>query len=357
MMIGFSQVVALGQQPQRGPESTPPSTGRPAAPPTSPPEMSVDEAIRAANDALDELPSATDSDIRSSLLDELDRLTEIVRNAEPSNPWLHFLYGRAYAATGRQGDAIDLLRKFVETREGRNEWRAHRILGDLFVDEFPRLANANYRKAAALNDHEPTVLLGLSRCAAKIGAYAEAVRLAEQTVAADGRQTIRYLNHLARLLVDGRQWTRARREAQAALRLADQAARNRPGERGPLQVLDAQYQLLVDVSTGLTNETPAASQPYLETARYLRARGDNAAMMYLFQILRVLEVGIERTAPNPPPELLQEYAQTLAQVGRRDQAIAEFERLLSLDPSNPVAAEWLRRLHEPQPEADPRPDP
>jgi hypothetical protein len=44
-------------------------------------------------------------------------------------------------------------------------------------------------------------------------------------------------------------------------------------------------------------------------------------------------------------------------VGRKDAAIAEFEKLLAIDPSNPVATEWLRRLREALPNAGLPPDP
>ena len=346
MTIGLIEVVALGQQPDRDADSTSTSTEQPTAPPSAPADMSVDEAIRAAIKAIDELQSADDKDTRSSLLADFNRFAKVVADSAPDNPWLQYLYGRAYAATGRQGDAIDLLRKFVETREGRNEWLAHRILGDLFIEGFPRLAIANYRKAAALNENEPTVLFGLSRCAARIGEYDDAVRDAEQTVAADGRRTILYLNHLASLLANGQQWARAASEAKAALTLAQEAAKDPAGKPPPLQLLDAQYKLLIDISGGQSAANPMAPQPYIDTARYLRARGDNAAKMNLWQILHVLELGMERTAPNTGPQLLQEYAKTLAQVGQRNEAVAEFEKLLAIEPSNPVAAEWLPRLRQ-----------
>jgi tetratricopeptide (TPR) repeat protein len=352
-MIGFPMPVAVGQQPEGVTEPPVPSTEQ--LPASS--AMTVDEAIHAAIEVLDKLQAGEDSDTKASLLEEFDRLAGIVRDTAPDNPWLHYLYGRLQALTGRQGDAIDLLRKFIETREGRNEWRAHRLLGDLFVGDFPRLAKANYRRALALNENEPTVLFGLSRCAAKVGEYPEAIRLAEETVTADGRKTIRYLNHLARLLTRTQQWAPAKREAQAALRLADQAVEARPGEQTPLEALDAQYELLADICAGQANETPEAIEPYLETARYLRARGELAVKINLFPILDILQTAIEQTGPNPAPELIEEYAKTLAQLGRKDSAIAEFEKLLAVDPSNPVAAEWLHRLREPQPDTAPPPDP
>jgi len=42
--------------------------------------------------------------------------------------------------------------------------------------------------------------------------------------------------------------------------------------------------------------------------------------------------------------LQEQHAVKLAEVGRTEYAIAAFEKLLTLDPSNSTAAEWLERL-------------
>ena len=116
------------------------------------PQLTVEEAISAAIEAIDRLDAAEDLETRQEVVDEITRHIEQVLAQEPGNPWLHYLYGRVYAAVGRLADARDQLLKFAQTREGQNEWQTHGILGDLFVGAFPRLAKPHYERAAALKD-------------------------------------------------------------------------------------------------------------------------------------------------------------------------------------------------------------
>ncbi len=348
VLIPCLAVAVANGQPSGSPGSSEPAADIPAAE-EAPPDLSVDEAIHRTLEALDNLEAARDRDAMVTTIAQVNRYTDIVRTAEPGNPWLHCLYGRAYALTGRRGDAIDQLQKFVQTREGRNDWPAHRVLGDLFVDQFPRLAQANYKKAAVLKPNEPRVLFGLSVCAGKTGNWEDALRLAEEAVAADGRRTVRYVNHLARLFMSRQRWGEARREAEAALGLARQAVAAEPGERAPLELLDAQYQLLIEALTGEVAESPQVVEGYLAALRYSRARADNALCIARFEMLRILKLGMEQSEPDPPPQLLEEYAKTLAEVGRPEAAVAAFERLLAADPVNAAARDSLNRLRAEQP--------
>ncbi len=373
-----------------------PEAGEPgestAAPETSKEqEIGVEEAIRLAIDLLDRLetgdvasphvgdansryrrpqggpPASDKSDTPETLLERVSHYIEIVRADDPVNPFLPYLHGRVYAFAGRQGDAVEQLRKFVRTREGRNEWRAYRILGDLFVVEFPRLAKANYEKAAALNADEPSVLFGLSVCAFKFGAAGEAISKAREALAADGRKTIRYVSHLAILLKAAGSLGEARREAEQALRLAKEEMRSKPGVRAPLLVVNVQYQLLVDImqarlaqaaperSEGAGTETARLVDDYLDLATYLRVQDRIAQMLSLHAVLSVIEDGVDRTSPDTPPALLEQYGIVLAEVGGTEAAIAVFEKLLKTNPNNPIAAEQLRRLRPEPTDSDQSP--
>ena len=309
------------------------------------PAIGVDQAVRLAIDALDRLEARDESDALVPLTDEANRYIEVVEAKDAANPWLPYLYGRAYAIMGRRGDAVDQLVKFVETREGRNEWRAYRLLGDLFVDEFARLAKANYQKAKVLNPAEPTVLFGLSVCAFKLGDVEGAISLAREALQVDGAQTVRYVSHLAALLSADGQSNEAFKEAQRALALARTSMQAEPGAHGPLLVVDAQYQQMIDILQARVNE-PAHTDisDYLRLAASVRQRTQIRQMLMLHDVLRVVEAGVDKTAPDTPPALLEQYGIVLAEVGRTDAAIGAFERLLGVDPDNSVAAEWLSRL-------------
>ena len=304
-----------------------------------------EDALRAAVEALEQAErQQEEGEVRATAMEEINRRLTTLQGADPTHPWLPYLYARAYALAGRTGDAIDQLRKFVETREGRNEWQAHLRLGDLFLQEYPRLAKASYEKAAALKADEPTALLGLSACAYKTGEVDAALRLAQQAADADARKTVRIVNHLARMFIAKQQWAEADRAAVLALELAETAVRSRPGMRGPLRTLDGQYQLLTDFLQARVGEKVAGPEDFVRLAGYIRKRSDVAARLSLHDALRVLESGVNATAPNTPPRLQEQYAVTLAEVGRTEAAVAAFEKLLTLDPSNATAADWLERL-------------
>ena len=312
-------------------------------------------ALRAAQEALDRLEEANGEAAVRAILDEVNRHVADLRASDPDHPRLSYLLGRIYQVTGRGGDAIDQLRKFVQTREGRNEWRAYRMLGDLFVEEFPRLAKANYEQAAALKAGEPSVLYGLSLSATKLGRQEEALRFARQAVESDDAGAVAYVSHLARILMSQQAWEDAERTARSSLELARRAMRDKPSRSDPIQVADAQYALLMEiVQSRLAAAGPRSAEPtgvdavetadlYLRLAGFVRERMHLASILSQHQVLLVLEAGVGRTSPDTPVDLLEAYALALADVGRSDDALDTFQRILAASPQNARAAEWLQR--------------
>ncbi len=320
----------------------------PSAPPDSGTKPSADEAYRAALSAMTALEEGDQSQISPAVFEETNRLLTALRVADPAHPRLTYLVARFNALAGRSGDAIEQLRRFVDTREGRNEWEAHRRLGDLFVNEYPQLAKASYERAGELKANEPAVLLGLSNCAYKVGQLDEALRLARQAVEADGRKTVRVIGHLARMSIAKQQWSEAEKASAQAVELALKKVEAAPGRRRPLEELDSQYQLVVDLIQSRIAEAAAGPDDYLRLAGFFRKRNELAAKLNLHECLRIVETGVN-ALPSPPARLLEEYAVLLAEVGRTDDARASFEKVLALDPANVTAAQWLERLRPPPP--------
>ncbi len=328
-----------------------PSGGAPDADTATTSVVDIQEAVQHAKDLLNRLETEINAgteevtDELQALVDDANRAIEIVRTHAPTNAWLSYLLGRAYALTGRRADAADELRVFVETREGRNEWQAYRILGDLYVDEFPRLAQANYEKANRLNPNEPSAMFGLSVCALKRGDTKEALRLVREAMSTEKKPTLRHVSHLANVLRAAGRFTEALEETEKALRLAGTLVKERPGAREPLLAVDARYQQLIDLLQARVNApTPAAAEYYVRLASAVREQGQIRAKLRLHDALRILVAGVEGTAPDTPPTLLEEYGVLLAEIGRTKAAVTTFEQLLDTDPENAVAAEWLRRL-------------
>lgn len=315
------------------------------APPPLPPEKVNPQASHdAAVAELDRLETLDADDITTSSMEALNKHVSALQTADPSHPRLTYLFARAFALSGRTKDAIEQLRRFVETREGRTEWEAHRRLGDLFVDEFPQLAKASYNRAAELKAGEPTVLLGLSNCAYKLGRIDEAVGIAKDAADADGRKTVRVVSHLARMLIAMQSWPDADRAATLAMELADAQVKAHPGQRAPLRVMDAQCKLTVDLLQARIADRSAGAEDFLRLAGLFRKRNELAAALNLHEYLRILEAGIDASSETPSTRLLAEYAGMLAEVGRSADAIAAYEKLLALDPQNAVAAERIKKL-------------
>ena len=333
---------ANAQQPRDTiPKDTAPSTIKTEVPPEEPP--SAKEALQAAIEAAERLESA-EPDTIVDLVKEINTYTAIVHAEDPFNPWLDYVAGFAYAASGRKGDAIDRLELFTRTREGRNHWRAQRFLGDLLVASYPRLAKASYVKAGRLKRNEPTVLFGLSRCAESAGDLDAAIDLAEQVVRADRGKTLRYVHYLTGLFASGGRWADAQRSAQQAVALAEREISTDGNLSVKLQQLDGEIGTSLEVLAGVIREHPDGEDAYLLIARLLRQRAENARRLSRLDELRILELAVEEVGDRSSVRLLEARAAALAEVGRTEDAIEAFEALLLKDPANLAATDWLARL-------------
>lgn len=351
-LTAFVSLPVLAQPPDAPPDlNAAPQTQR-----TDAPIISTRDARRLAGEALHRLEIEPDTDKKQALLDEVDRLIEIVSTNDPDDASLLFLNGWRHALTGRSNDAHDQLRRFVETPAGRTEWRAFRLLGDLFVTEYPRLAQSNYDKAAALNPTAPSVLFGRSLCAAKLGAASSAIALAREALSGDEGNTIRYRSHLATLLRAGGQYDEAQEQAERALAMAVAQANASPQAAGVLSTIDRQYQSLISIVQARMNRSKNKSaDDFIMLADYLGRRGQLAGRVANRDALRVLKTGIDEAEPTPPAALLEAYGVALGKHGRTQDAIEVFERLLEVAPGSAVATDWLSRLRTEPAGAIPRP--
>jgi len=331
------------------------------APKPEPPDdasLTVAEAVELGRDAIDRLIDAESDEPPADAVTDLDRAFAIVKTREPDHPWFHYLSAGVYRYKGQKFDAVSALERFVNTREGKNEWKAYRILGDLVIDsDFPRLARSHYNNAAELKPNEPSVLHGISRCAAAVGDYTEALDFARQAVSADGREAVPLLNHLARVARTQREWSTATRALTDALERVQIAVKANPGEIGPLRRLEAQYQRVIDAEAARLAEERdplALERGYLRLAGYTRQRGDVITQITKHNVVRVLDQAANRLGEGTPVSILEEAVTALTDAEREDDAAAVCRRILSVDPDNTRATEWLsqRGLLESDSDAD-----
>lgn len=345
--MATAMLVCLTATAQQPPDALQKDTAAPTTPAEAPPEdqPSAEEALRASIEAAEMLEDA-DGDETIGLLEKINVLTAIVHADNPINPWLDYLTGYAFAASGRKGDAIERIQSFVNTREGRNYWRAYRLLGDLLINSYPQLAKSSFVKARRLKQNEPTVLFGLSRCTASAGDFAAAVDLAEQVVSADGGKTLRYVHFLTELLIREDRWDDAWRRARQAVSIAERDLESEGNLRAKLQLLVAEIEISLEVLRGVIREDPTGEDAYLQMADLLRKRAVSGIRISKIDELKILEEGVRETDDRASPRLLEAYAVALAEVGRTDDAMTAFHELLVKDPANPTAIDWLTRLRQ-----------
>jgi len=314
-------------------------------------EQLIQETIEILDTAADLRRDQAELTSLQSVFDEASQNVQAILEREPSNPWLFYLRGRAYSLTGKPADAAQELRQFVETREGRNEWRAYRSLGDLFYENFPRLARSHYKKALGLKAGDSEILIGLSRCHLKFGEKDEAIRFAREAVNADRRTKPEYVSHLASLLQDAEQWDEALREAESAVELARKSVEAKPGLRGPLRELDMHYGALLDIlQSRLSRADTDDLQDCVRLAEHGRAQAEIIRTLALHDVLLLIQRRVDAVEGNRSPQLLEQYGVLLAEVGRTDDAIAAFDELLQSDPGNATASQWLKRLRPASPD-------
>lgn len=342
---------------QETPQAAAPSLVAPPEPARLQAGVSVESAISEAVAAIDQLDSVTDDEQRREQLDAIEKRLTDIRTVASDSSWLLYLSGRVHAYRGRFSEAADQLRKFVETREGRNQWRAYKVLGDLFAETFPRLAKANYKKADALKPDEREVLVGLSACSMKLGYRDDALDFARRAASAGGTENLTAVTHLARVLLAAKYLEEARQQAIRALELAEQALHDRPGQRRAVADVVVQLELLVAVLNRRIEETPRDAALYLRLADATERKGRIETRLARFEALAIIRRGLKNTEPNPPAFLRERWAVLLAELDRREQAVASFQQLLRENPNHALARRWLEQLGVIDPDTAPHQQP
>ncbi len=355
-LLALCAALGLHATPAQSQDAPPPAdTATPAdevavTPASGEPGLAVDEALDMARRAIDVLAASKNPADRQRAEHDLDRTLAIIKTKSPDHPWLPYLYAFVSLKQGQSWDAVDHLQNFVRTRDGRTEWKAYRTLGDLEVDQFPRLARSHYDKAASLIDGEPSVLYGLSRCAANVGNYAEALTFAKQAVSADKRQSVEYLTHLARVAAVKKEWSTATTSATDALAVTLAAVTARPGSREPLLAVNGQYKQLMEIETAWLKDVrdpDVLSDGYIKLAEHARERAKIVARLSRHEVVSILDAGLERLGEDASVEILEQTIVAYDDVDRVEDAIDVCRRILKKQPENTVAKEWLARFGEP----------
>lgn len=305
--------------------------------------ISATDAVAAANKILDQVSAKDDPQGALRAAEQLDELISRLRRAQPESPWLLYLVGRAMALRGRANEGAEHLRRFVETPEGRNDWRVHWALGNMLSETFPRLALANFRKALAMKSDEPRVLSALSRCELTLGYKDDALKHAREAVAADGGTSAVFVARLATACQQLGLLEEARQHATEAIRIGEVTMKTAPVMYADVIKLKNQIHLLISILDGRLAQDPKNAEAYIEIAENKLRLAKIELVITRLETAGMLERALAEFE-MPPPELLERLAILRAELGQQDSAAALFERLLQVQPDNPVAAQWLEKL-------------
>ncbi len=299
--------------------------------------------MREALALADGMSDVTDAEVRAEMLGKLRDHFLALQVSAANDPWLFFLNAQLLTLTGQRGDAIAQLRLFVQTREGMTSWRAHRDLGDLFVAEFPQLAKASYEKAAQLTTNEPSVLYGLSKCAAKLGHRADAIDYAQR--AAEAKPSVKHWTNLAKLFVSDKQWDQAGAAANAALQLARENAANHSHVQSYLITVEAQQKIFIDILHAKHQDDQTTDHDdALQLVSLYRQRAELIRTIILHDTLQSIEELLLTATAEAWTDLMYESATILEDMGRTDEAIQKLQEVLAKDPSQAKAFAMRDRL-------------
>lgn len=305
---------------------------------------SIDELLLAARDAFDEFDATTSARKRSAARARLSELVDTLSRRAPDNPRIPLFVARVLFWNGKLGEAQSVARNFARTAEGASDWRAHRLVADLLVNDFPQLALTSYSRALQLHPEEPTVLAGLSRCAERLGRREQAIEWAEQAVRL--RSTAVVVGQLARAQANAERWDEAPATAARAISLAKEQIKAEPGEREPLDLLDRLLALAIEIE----NQHIRRSKPKVSADRYLRladlvaAQADNARLLRDHDIQALLSEAVAAGESNVPDALARAYFEASLHIDKCNEARSALALLTGSGTDDEAKQEAVTRL-------------
>ncbi|MHC4066538.1 MAG: tetratricopeptide repeat protein [Planctomycetota bacterium] len=285
-------------------------------------------------------------------LEEAKHYTQMVYGKDPTNAKAHFVSARINILIGRSRDAFSQINTYVQTADGRNDWEAFKILGNLhFEGGYYVQAEAKYKRASSLNPDEAPIYVGLCKCAIKRGQRRDAEKWGKQATEKDGGSPEAHEVY-AQALLRNSKFDEAKQAIEAAVRVTKDRLRTNPGDTALLTKLNARYQLLEGILQAIIKRDPDLAEPYWQYARSVLAQVEVQRMFSINKALKKLDEGITATAPNTPAGMIFEYADLLASVGRYEEAVTVLQEFLEADPTNTTAQDKLNDIQAAKAAAD-----
>ncbi len=295
------------------------------------------EAVRRAEKGEDSQPQ--DLEAASGYLDELQRLA-------PTNIRAAFLRARAAVVLGRSKEALATIQEYAKSREGQNDWEAHKILGLLYMQgAWHRQARDCLQLASGLNANDAEIQVALAVCEFHLGRKSEAVTLIENAIKLPSAE-LKHLDTFVEVLVANNELERAYSVAVQSLELTKAHAGQQRGNARALQLLDTKYAVLDGVIEKAVAKAPTNAELYARWARYAQERADLGQLLAVHLAFIRVQQGIKAGAQPLVPLLLESTRLNLL-LDRPDDARTALDEVDRLDPANARAAELRAVLAQP----------
>lgn len=343
----------------------PPAAAQIAEPP---PEVAPEGEASPELQAPEPVPVGT-FEPAGSLTLALERALAAVRAAEKGGPDARakFLEARFYNQEALKYDQVNLKAGFISARlnilmgqtrlafsevrdytkksaEGSVDWEAYRILGDLhFAGTYYVQAEAHYREAARLAPSEPSIFVGLSKCALKQAKRPMAVQFAQKAVQLDPRSA-ENLEVFSEALVENSMLPDAKTAIVRARDLTRAELQEDPSSLQLLARLQTEHQSLQKIIRAQLRKDSSDGRLYLEMTESMLEAADLNRLTVLHQLQGNLQVGLEATQPKTPPELIAKYAEVSAALHKHREAIETLEKYLEKNPLDEAARQSLDML-------------
>lgn len=311
--------------------------------------MSPDEALNKALEVVTDLEESerNPDEVQEERADYIETMAIVdkILEIDPLNKTAGYVKGRLNILAGRPRSALPMIEEYVSDPAGQNDWRAYKILGDLYISSFPKHAVSKYRQAIALAENEAEPVIGLARAELKLSNSESAVEQAQNAIRLDKKGESSYQATLAEALLMDKKYEDAERAAEAAVKMSEEEFGRNPEKKTLLIDLQNHYELRLRCITHLAALYPERADYVVQLAQIWQDKADLERVVAYHQAVLM----IERSKTNPQlkvsPELLYEEARLNRLVSRDDKALNVLNELLQLDPNFAPAIE-LKKIIE-----------
>lgn len=305
--------------------------------------LTLDEALAKATDALDRAERrGVDS---HEAFAEANQLVNIILDQDPANVQGGYLHARMLILGGRPADAMQPIQKWIKSPGGQNDWKARKLLADLYrLGQFPTLAVARYLEAARLHPNEPSIYVGLTLSYSALGQNDKAAQAASDAVNADLSNDPAIRSHLVTSLLAGGRIPEARREALKVVTRTRALVQQSPANPNLLVELDERIDVLLSIIIQQLVADPNQPDEFVRAAELSLDRATLAHQLAYHQALDHINVGIGKVGGDTPPSLRYARAQLLIRIGNQADAVTELETILQSHPDHAKAQALLLEL-------------